>query len=310
MTPLPHSLDLAGRPVLLATDGSPAARAATLLASALADRCEARIHVITVVDTSCVALPAPLDLALAMADAAGGQGLHEKQLEELRRMISETTQRSCDWPALVTLGIPAHAIANEAERVGAVLLVLGLRRHGILDRGINDETVLGVMRSAACPVFGVSIEMTGLPQRIIAAVDFSSASLEAARAASAVADDESSLVLTHVPPTIPYLPGDGERVIHELGTQAAFDEIVAELMRPGLSVEQAVLQHELPHTVAKLLLEYAEERHADLITAGSARHSRLDRWMIGSVSTDLVRDGRRSVLIVPPRPAPSVTATD
>jgi nucleotide-binding universal stress UspA family protein len=310
MTLLTHSLDLAGRPVLLATDGSPAARSATLFASILADRFEARIHVITVVDTSSAALPPPLDRALEMADAAGGQGLHVKQLEELRQLVSDTTRRSCDWPALVTLGIPAHDIVKEAKRVGAVLLVLGLRRHGVLDRAINDETVLGVMRSAACPVFGVSTEMAGLPQRIIAAVDFSSTSLEAACAASAVAGDESSLVLTYVPPTIPYLPGDGESVIHELGTQAAFDHIVAELTRPGLSIEHVVLPHELSHTVPKLLLEYAQERHADLITAGSARHSRLDRWMIGSVSTDLVRDGRRSVLIVPPRQVPSVTATD
>jgi len=31
------------------------------------------------------------------------------------------------------------------------------------------------------------------------------------------------------------------------------------------------------------------------------QHSRLDRWMVGSVSAELVRDGRRSVLIVPPK---------
>lgn len=302
MTTQTHPLDLAGRPVLLATDGSPAAQAATLFAAALAKRYDARIHVVTVVDTSPAPIPPPLDMALAMADAAGGQGVHERQLEALRRMISETTQQSCDWPARVKLGTPAHAIAKEAKRLGAVLVILGLRRHGMLDRAINDETVLGVIRSAACPVLGVTPHSAGLPQRIVAAVDFSSASLEAARAASAVAGDESSLVLTYVPPVMAYVPGDGEGVIHELGTQVGLERTTAELARPGLSVEHVVLPHELSHTVPTLLLDYAEDTHADLIAAGSARHSRLDRWMIGSVSTDLVRDGRRSVLIVPPRP--------
>ncbi|HEY5441644.1 MAG TPA: universal stress protein [Gemmatimonadaceae bacterium] len=302
MTTQTHPLDLAGRSVLLATDGSPAAQAATLFAAALAKRYDARIHVVTVVDTSPAPIPPPLDMALAMADAAGGQGVHERQLEALRRMISETTQQSCDWPARVKLGTPAHAIAKEAKRLGAVLVILGLRRHGMLDRAINDETVLGVIRSAACPVLGVTPHTAGLPQRIVAAVDFSSASLEAARAASAVAGDESSLVLTYVPPVMAYVPGDGEGVIHELGTQVGLERTTAELARPGLSVEHVVLPHELSHTVPKLLLDYAEGTHADLIAAGSARHSRLDRWMIGSVSTDLVRDGRTSVLIVPPRP--------
>jgi nucleotide-binding universal stress UspA family protein len=37
-----------------------------------------------------------------------------------------------------------------------------------------------------------------------------------------------------------------------------------------------------------------------LIAAGSARPSRVDRWLLGSVSTDLIRDGRCSVLVVPP----------
>ncbi|HEX5973411.1 MAG TPA: universal stress protein, partial [Gemmatimonadaceae bacterium] len=52
--------------------------------------------------------------------------------------------------------------------------------------------------------------------------------------------------------------------------------------------------------IAELLVEYADTTSADLIAAGSARLSRVDRWMLGSVSTDLVRDGRYSVLVVPP----------
>jgi nucleotide-binding universal stress UspA family protein len=52
---------------------------------------------------------------------------------------------------------------------------------------------------------------------------------------------------------------------------------------------------------AQAILEYADEIGSDLITAGSVQHSRLDRWMVGSVSGELVRDGRRSVLVVPPR---------
>lgn len=297
----PH--ELSGRPVLLATDGSPTARQATLLAAALAAQYHARIHVLNVVDTSPAPIPPPLDLALGVADAVAGEALHERQVKELRQTISELTAEGSEWPVHVKLGIPAHAIVREATRLGADLIILGLRRHGKLDRALNDETVLSVMRSAACPVIGVAADLTGLPKRIVAALDFSVASLEAVRAARMIADAQSSLVLTYVPPLMAYLPGDGESVVHDLGVQAGFDRTSAELARPGLRVEHIVLPHELSHPVPKLLLEYADDTKADLIAAGSGRHSRVDRWMIGSVSTDLVRDGRRSVLIVPPRPA-------
>lgn len=42
-------------------------------------------------------------------------------------------------------------------------------------------------------------------------------------------------------------------------------------------------------------------RDTDLIAAGSARRGWLDRWMLGSVSTDFVLDGRHSARVVPPR---------
>ena len=72
-----------------------------------------------------------------------------------------------------------------------------------------------------------------------------------------------------------------------------------ELARPGLSIDDVVLRHELPSTSAEMLLDYADGAKSELIAAGSSRLGRLDRWSLGSVSTDLVRDGRRSVLIVP-----------
>jgi nucleotide-binding universal stress UspA family protein len=69
-------------------------------------------------------------------------------------------------------------------------------------------------------------------------------------------------------------------------------------------IDHVVLPHETRGTPAEALLDYAEETRCDLIAAGSAHHGRVERWMVGSVSTELVRDGRRSVLIVPPTGAP------
>jgi nucleotide-binding universal stress UspA family protein len=37
-----------------------------------------------------------------------------------------------------------------------------------------------------------------------------------------------------------------------------------------------------------------------MIAVGSVSHGRMERWLLGSVSQDLVRDARHTLLVVPP----------
>lgn len=293
-------LNLSGRAVLLATDGSEGSIAGAHIALALAAKYHATIHVVSVVDTRSAPIPPPLDIALAMGDAVVGAGVHTQQEEEVRSSLSTATGQAVAWPIRITLGTPASSIVKEARRVGAVLIIVGLRRHGRLERAVQDETAIKVMRNSSCPVLGIVSGTTTLPTRVLAAVDFSETSLVAARAARAVVGEGAMLVLAYVPPLTGRLPDDGETVIHALGVQAGFARAVRELGDEGITFDHVVLHHELPHTPAEMILEYADGASSDLIAAGSARLGRLDRWIMGSVSTDLVRDGRRSVLIVPP----------
>jgi nucleotide-binding universal stress UspA family protein len=294
-------LDLGGRAVLLATDGSPAALAAARVAHELARTQHARIHVVSVVDTRSAPIPPPLDTALVMGDFVSGEEIHREQKEEILAELSGATGTSIDWPVRMMLGTPASSIVQEAHHVGAVLVVLGLRRHGRLDRAVHDETTLNVMRRASCPVLGIVAEMEGLPRRVLSAVDFSEGSLIATRSGRAVAGKGAVQVLAYVHPMNGFLSDEGEARIHAMGVQASFAKLGQEFGDDDVKLDHVVLQHEPAQSAAGALLEYADEIGADLITAGSVQHSRLDRWMLGSVSGELVRDGRRSVLIVPPR---------
>jgi nucleotide-binding universal stress UspA family protein len=292
--------DLMGRAVLLATDGSAASAAATRIADALARERGAIVHTISVLNTR----PAPsrpsIDLALAIADATTGPEVHARQAESVRETIAATLGRRVDWPVHVLIGTPATAIAQEAQRLHAALIVIGLRRHGALERAVHDETALTVVRGARCPVLAVAPDRHTLPRHVLAAVDFGRASISAAHRAARLLGSGSSLTLGYVPPLASDGPDEGEVVIRELGIAAAFARTERELTRPGLHLDRVVLNHKLPTSTAKLLIEYAVATRADTIAAGSMRHSRFDRWLLGSVSTELVRDGRRSVLVVPP----------
>ena len=293
-------LDLTGRAVLLATDGSPGAFAAARVAYELARTHHAKIHVVSVVDTRSAPIPPPLDTALALGNVGGGEAVHDQQKKAILEELSGATDASIDWPVRIMLGTPASSIVKEAHHVGAVLVILGLRRHGRLDRAVRDETTLNVMRTASCPVLGVVAEMSELPGRVLSAVDFSDGSLLAVRSATGVVRDGARLVLAYVQPMNGFLEDEGECRIHDMGVQAGFAKLRAEL-GDAVKFDHVVLHHGESESPAQTLLEYADEIGSDLITAGSVQHSRLDLWMVGSVSGELVRDGRRSVLIVPPR---------
>jgi nucleotide-binding universal stress UspA family protein len=128
----------------------------------------------------------------------------------------------------------------------------------------------------------------------------SDGSLIAVRAGQSVADDGATLVLAYVEPMSGFLADEGEARIHAYGVEAGFAKLRAALAEGGVKSDHVVLHHGEKQTPAQALLEYADDVRSDLVTAGSVQHSRLDRWMVGSVSAELVREGRRSVLIVPP----------
>jgi len=291
---------LAGRPVLVASHGSPGAMASVRVALALERTHGASIHVVKVVDTSAVPMSAGLGIALAMGDAVAGSSVHKEQEDELRATLSTETGQRITWPVRITIGTFAAAIVREAERIGAALIVMGLRRHGPGDRTLNDDTARKVMQRAPCPVLGVVAGTNALPTRVLAALDFSSTSIAAARAARALASQHTHIVLAYVASTTQSVPDDGERLIHDLGVDAALAKTRKELDGAAVTFDEVILHHGRPGSPAILLLEAAEDAKCDLISAGSARHGRMERWLMGSVSAEIVRDGRFSVLIVPP----------
>jgi len=292
--------DLKGRTVLLAMDGSPAAIAAARLARELASAHGAVVRVLNVIDERAFPFPPALSMALAAEDPGSEAASYPQRVEEVRSWLSPAVGDTTSWPVRAVIGTPAISIVEEAQRTESALVLVGLRKHGRMDRSIGNETSLEVMRNASCPVLGVVQDATQLPSRILTATDFGATSLLAARAAGAVAGSDAVVVMAYVPPITALVGDEGERVIHDLGVRAAFAKSAEDLADAGVSFDHVVLQRSASRSTAATLLQYATAMRIDLIAAGSARAGRIERWMMGSVSTDLVREGTHSVLIVPP----------
>jgi nucleotide-binding universal stress UspA family protein len=280
------------RDVLLATDGSPAALAATHVVAALAARWPITPHVVTVVP------PPPVAFDPVGVNVAYGSGLDQHLSLEIMRQIDACSAGE-PWSRETGVGSPAGEIVRVAAQRGSDLIVLGLRPHAFLDRVFRDETALSVMRHATAPVLAVTPLSNRLPRRVAVAIDFSRASIAAARAAITLLDDGGSLMLVYVEPRAERASEDAEGygTIFAQGVAAAFTRLRQELSsRTEAGIETVVLHG----AVAPELLSFAERADVDLIAMGSQRHSIARRAFVGGVTTALARSATRSLLVLPP----------
>jgi universal stress protein E len=292
-------------PIVVAVSGHDDAASAVRVAAALEHRYGSRVSAVQVLDTSDLPLLTPLPAAFTVARELIGDAPYANDAKARRQQFSDWLGAANSWPVRIAVGAAAPEIERYAEQQGAALIVMGLRHHGVVDRILRDETTLTVARRARAAVLGIAPSLWGLPRRAVVGVDFGPASIRAARAALAVlaapnASDAPVLQLVYVDHSgVDGAHEDtaGEELIKRLGVDAAFEQLVRELVVPsGIRVD-CVTRH---GSTAAELLTCADQARADLIAVGSLRHERLERWILGSVTTEIVRDGRCSVLVIPP----------
>jgi nucleotide-binding universal stress UspA family protein len=206
-----------------------------------------------------------------------------------------------DEPGIeVAYGDASTSIADIADERNASLIVVGKGPHQLRDRLFGAETALATIRRVHCPVLVVAKEAQGLPRVVVVATDFSPASVHAAARALPLLANGAVVHLVHswsrIQTPIPLstlrdvddayarsLPERFERMRTALGTSHPL--VFTTIVREG--------------PAARTLLDVARGVSADLIVAGTRGFGMLDRLIVGSVSTALVRGSDCSVLIVP-----------
>ena len=233
-----------------------------------------------------------------------GHSESRRNVEELRVGLRDSSLRQImqggekSWTREVAFGRPAKVLTAIAAERGAEMIVLGQRTHGIMDRIAGGETALQAMRLAETPVLAVSSELNDL-DRIVVAIDFSPASLRAARVALKLLGTRGSLHLVYVEPPVEFLPGGYtlmDDAVSPADVATRFHRLLDLLHSPGIVVESVVLNGK----PVPALIEFAESAGADIVAAGSHGHTPLERLVLGSVSTGLVRNAGCPVLVVPP----------
>jgi nucleotide-binding universal stress UspA family protein len=287
-------------PLLLALADDRAAEAAVDVTHALARERHAQPTVLHVLELGMYALSEVLPSAPAVAEAILGPEFRERCRAELRAKHPRNGGIASDWPLEVALGDAASSIVQRARASAAALIVMGLNAHGIVGRAFGNDTAHEVIAAGIAPVLAVRPELTGLPERIVVATDFSEASLRAARLAARIAAPRATMFLAHVmehPVTGRTEHDEAEEAVWHSGIDDAFARAYERIQPPAGVTLEGVPLHGRPVIEIEAL---ADRIGADLVTVGRQQHGRAERLLIGSVATALLHHGRRSMLITPP----------
>lgn len=225
--------------------------------------------------------------------------------EESRRDVLDAVRRALQhvpggdaWERMALVGTPAEEINRVAERWGATMLILGLGRHTRFDRIFGGETAIQVMRHARIPVIAVPATTRGLPERALAAMDFTRASTAAAMLSAELLPQHGVLYVAHVGAFAgaPAEPGDLIDLYRE-GARSRLETVTEEIRRHADCAIEAVLLEGEP---ADAILKFAKRERCGLIALGGHELGLVDRILLGSIRTKVIRGATCSVLIAPP----------
>lgn len=282
-------------PIVVATDGTTSASAALKAAAQLAERTGAGVTVLTVLE------PLPLvaaDYGLLLPPAETDEARRAALTTRVREQVLETVGAHPGWQVEVRDGDPAAVIARVAREAGARLIIAGIGHHDLLDRMFGGETALHTLRLAKVPVLAVAPGFVSLPQRLAIAIDFSEPSIIAARTALALLPSVTMVYLVHVAPRLELQPEAYAAWMSDYseGVEPAFDRVRSRLEVPeGVTVETMTLTGK----PTRALLDFAKSAHVDAIVTGSRGAGLVDRILVGSTATGLIRGAACAVLAVP-----------
>jgi nucleotide-binding universal stress UspA family protein len=283
--------------VFVASDATRAADGALRVATALAARDGSALTAISIVEPTPYPLPvtdlalAPTALPEAEAEAlAARQGAVQAQLSRLDLPACTDLIVECSVPLS---GILFHAAARRAD-----LIVMGLGRHAVVDRLFGTETALHAARESEVTVLAVPGTMPAAPRHALVGTDFDACSLAAARMAVRVIGPGGRLTLVHVDAVADPLPAMladwPPHVLDRLND--AFARMIDQLDLPDdIEIETVPLAG----PVAKELVACAARVGADMIVVGRHARSLMERVVLGSVATRVVRTATTAVMVVP-----------
>ena len=134
--------------ILLPTDGSEATTDAAAHAFSHAERYDAALHVLSVVELSS-------GLGTAGRDEAELDSRERERAAAAEQLVEEHASEGAETTVAVEFGNPARVITDYADEVGADLLVMSTRARGGAKRVVFGSVTEQVIQAGGTPVLAV-----------------------------------------------------------------------------------------------------------------------------------------------------------
>lgn len=302
------------RHILAPTDFSACAYAALEHAVRLADRFEATLHLVHVINE--------LDAdAYGLVETERGVGRLGERIESeahhrLRKMASDAAGFEIETAVLQRLNLDIDAALDEYVREHAIdLIAMGTHGRTRIGRLMLGSVANRVIRRTACPVMTIR----EVPERdepshsvdyedILAPIDFSEHSRVALGLAKDVAaryDARLHLLFVAERRVVPTFSDTGLPGVNVLemdpdivaNAQAALESLNENVGGPDVKMSYHVKKGE----VAKDIIDFAETQDVDLIAIATRGLTGFNRFLLGSNTERVVRVAPCPVLTVPAR---------
>ena len=284
------------RRILVASDLSARSRRAIRRAVSLTRQFGCELIALHVVDDDL-----PEDIAAAEHRSAA-TAMHE-------HLVEAGAEDLVSAPVVaIRSGDPFKAIAEEADKVDADVVVMGAHRKRLLGDVFTGTTVERVMRLGSRPVLMVNRDDGDPYRRVLAAVDLSGASAFALRKARSIGLlDPAQAVAVHG-----FLPiGEGMMYYANADQSRIDDHIAASAAEARAAVTAFLVNNDADEMANRLLIEKgspfdvvagaAKRLETELLVIGTRAHSGLKRLLLGSVADEALRKLDCDVLAVPPQ---------
>jgi nucleotide-binding universal stress UspA family protein len=275
--------------ILLATDGSREADAATNATASLALACAAEVRVLHVWSLE-------VHHRNGVGDVETYREAEELITDAVRRLRSMGVEASGEISRSDHNHIAA-AIARSAEDFEADLVVVGSRGlsdwQSIVHHSVSHG-ILGALSSPVLIVRGAEAPLVHRAQNVLLAIAGGDELEPAVRAAAAAASwPGSKVTVLHV--AMAFIgTQDFSYVETDEEITATLERVVTLLREAGVDAKTVVAE---PAGVARVVADTAAREGADIIVIGSSRIGDLASLLFGSVTHQLLRAATRPVLV-------------
>ncbi len=285
-----RALDVIGptamRRILLATAGQANTAGALRIACELGTRHGAQVSVVTVYQP-------PVPLPLRPGEDPRVEPAHMEEIDVQRavvqRQIAETAGNARNWPLELRVGEHGRCILEEAARLDADLILLGIGRANAGERPLGDRALLRVAYGADRPLMAVCPALDHLPRVVVLAIGQNGEAARLAQLVSVVADEGAMVHLVHV-----HEPGEPEETMRH--RNAILSHVESELQRRGLATTRQEIRRGDP---MRRLLAYARRVGAELVAGGLHGEGFAARTVVRNIALHMAAISRCSVLLVP-----------